>query len=241
MPRAKTRTPQLRDHVVRVALDTLAKEGVAGFTTRRVAADAATSTPAVYELFGDKAGLVRELFFEGFRLLRRDYDALDASDDPVEDLVRLSQLTRTFALANPELVQVMFSQPFADFDPGPDEARAGSEVRELIVGHVRRGIESGQVVGDATDIAHGLLALTLGLAGAELASRLGTSRASIDRRWDRATRALLRGYGPSGEGTRPRTAQARATREMAPSGVTGRVDRTSSRKATRRASGSDIT
>ena len=33
------------------------------------AAGAATSTPAVYELFGDKAGLVRELFFEGFRML----------------------------------------------------------------------------------------------------------------------------------------------------------------------------
>ena len=31
---------------------------------------AQTSTPAVYELFGDKAGLVREVFFEGFRLLR---------------------------------------------------------------------------------------------------------------------------------------------------------------------------
>jgi hypothetical protein len=28
-----------------------------------------TSVPAVYELFGDKAGLVREIFFEGFRRL----------------------------------------------------------------------------------------------------------------------------------------------------------------------------
>ena len=52
-------------------------DGIAGFTTRRVAQEAETSTPAVYELFGDKAGLVREVFFEGFRLLRRRFDELD--------------------------------------------------------------------------------------------------------------------------------------------------------------------
>jgi hypothetical protein len=37
VPRAKQRTPALRDHVLNVALATLAAEGVAGFTTRRVA------------------------------------------------------------------------------------------------------------------------------------------------------------------------------------------------------------
>lgn len=197
MPRPKTRTSELRDHVLQVALDTLASEGVAGFTTRRVAAGASTSTPAVYELFGDKAGLVRELFFEGFRLLRRHYDGLTPSDDPIEDLVEVTKLHRSFAAKNPELVRVMFSRPFADFDPTPDDARAGADVREFIVGHVRRAVESGALAGDPTDIAHGLLALTLGLSGAESSSRLGRSKASVDRRWDQSVRALLRGYGPA--------------------------------------------
>jgi AcrR family transcriptional regulator len=71
VPRAKQRTPALRDHVLQVAVELLATSGVAGFTTRRVARVARTSTPAVYELFGDKAGLVRGVFFVGFRLLRR--------------------------------------------------------------------------------------------------------------------------------------------------------------------------
>lgn len=180
---------------MRVALDTLASEGVAGFTTRRVAADASTSTPAVYELFGDKAGLVRALFFEGFRMLRRHCDELVPSDDPVEDLVAFTRLYRTFAQRNPMLVEVMFSRPFADFDPAPDEAKAGAELRELVIGHVKRAVDAGVLEGDPVDIAHGLLALTLGLAGAEASSRLGTSRASVDRRWDQSVRALLRGYG----------------------------------------------
>ncbi len=69
MPRAKQRTPELRDRVLEVAIATLGEEGIARFTTRRVAERAGTSVPAVYELFDDKAGLVRAMFFEGFRLL----------------------------------------------------------------------------------------------------------------------------------------------------------------------------
>jgi AcrR family transcriptional regulator len=64
--RRKLRTPELRDRVLDVAMVVLANEGAAGLTTRRIAQEAATSIPAVYELFGDKTGLVRELFFQGF-------------------------------------------------------------------------------------------------------------------------------------------------------------------------------
>lgn len=197
MPRPKTRTPELRDHLLQVALDTLAREGVGGFTTRKVASEAATSPPALYELFGDKAGLLREVFFEGFRMLRRDFDALEPSDDPVADLVRLVERFRGFVRARPVLAELMFSRPFAAFEPGPDEARAGSAVREFIVGRVQRCIDAGRLEGDATDIAHALLALSLGLANAEAASRLGTRKASVERRWSGAVRALLRGYAPA--------------------------------------------
>ena len=57
MPRAKQRTPELRDRLLEVAIATLSEEGIARFTTRRVAERAGTSVPAVYELFDDKAGL----------------------------------------------------------------------------------------------------------------------------------------------------------------------------------------
>lgn len=63
------------------------------------------------------------------------------------------------------IAQVMFPRTFAGFDPGPDE------------------------------VAHVLLALAQGLAAQETAGWLGTSRASMDRRWDLAIRAALRGIG----------------------------------------------
>ncbi|MBV8950013.1 MAG: TetR/AcrR family transcriptional regulator [Actinobacteria bacterium] len=196
MPRTKQRTPDLRDRLLQVAVDTLAKEGVAGFTTRKVAHQADTSTPAVYELFGDKAGLVREIFFEGFRMLRRRLDDVQCTDDPRADVAHLIQAYRRFVVDNPVLADVMFSRPFADFDPTPDDRTAGSDVRELIVGHVRRGIDAGVFAGDATDIAHVVVGLTQGLAAAEAARRLGTSKASVDRRWRLGVDAILDGLGP---------------------------------------------
>jgi len=175
----------------------LAADGVAGFTTRRIAQEAETSTPAVYELFGDKAGLVREVFFEGFRVLRRRLEPV-TTGDPRADLVAVMEGVRAFVTENPVLAEVMFSRPFADFDPGPDELGAGSLLRELIVARVRRCLDAGVLVGDETDIAHVLLALVQGLAAQETAGWLGTSPASVQRRWTLAVEAILKGLSAAG-------------------------------------------
>lgn len=70
----------------------------------------------------------------------------------------------------------MFSRPFADFDPGPSELEAGRAVREFVIGQVRRGVDARVLDGDETDIAHALLALTLGLASAEVSRGWGRPR-----------------------------------------------------------------
>lgn len=202
MPRAKQRTGRLREHIVQVAVAMLAADGVGGFTARKVAERAHTSPPAVYELFGDKAGLVREVFFEGFRLLGGRFATLPESDDPRADLISTVQAFRVFARDNPVLAQVMFSRPFADFDPGPAELQAGAATREFIVHQVRRCTDAGIIDGDEADIAHGLLALAQGLATQEAAGWLGSSRASVNRRWDLAVHALLAGLGRASPASR---------------------------------------
>jgi AcrR family transcriptional regulator len=197
VPRPKQRTPDLRDRVLEAAVTLLADEGVAGFTTREVARQAQTSTPAVYELFGDKAGLVREVFFEGFRLLGRSLGELAETSDPRADVAAVAATFRAFTLAHPVLAEVMFSRPFADFDPGPDELAAGAAVREFCVARVQRCVAAGLLAGDPTDIAHVLVALAQGLARQEAAGWLGRSAASVDRRWELAVRAVLDGLTPA--------------------------------------------
>ena len=160
-----------------------------------MAARADTSAPALYELFGDKAGVVRELYFEGFRQLASELAVLAESPDPEADLWSLAAAYRRFIRVNRELSEVMFSRPFTDFSPGPDELAETGSVRVLIVGRVRRCIEAGRLRGDETDVAHVLVALIQGVAFAEAAGRLGTSTESVERRWRLAIGAMLNGFG----------------------------------------------
>jgi AcrR family transcriptional regulator len=191
MPRPKQRTPALREHVLEVAGVRLAADGLAAITARGVAEDAGTSVAALYELFGDKDGLVRELFYGGFRRLRAELDAVRPTDDPVRDLREVMWAFRRFARANPALVTLMHGRPYDQFEPGSEERAVGTATRESIVGHVRRAVQRGRLHGDVGDLAHVLLATCQGLALQETAGWLGTSAASRNRRWELAADRLL--------------------------------------------------
>ncbi|MGY4712378.1 TetR/AcrR family transcriptional regulator [Mycolicibacterium sp. CBM1] len=194
MARVKQRTPELRDRVVDVAVSTLCQDGMSGFTTRRVAERAGTSVPAVYELFSDKDGLLRAVFFEGFRRLGRELTALPDTEDQLGDVRALIPVFRDFCLSYPALARVMFSRPFRDLDPDPDELAAAPTVREVLVGKVQRCVSAGLLRGDPVDIAHVLLALAQGLAVQEAGRWLGTTADSVNRRWDVGVRAVLDGF-----------------------------------------------
>jgi AcrR family transcriptional regulator len=187
----------LRDRVLQVAVAMLANDGVSGFTTRKVAQKADTSPPAVYELFGDKAGLVREMFFEGFRALRRSFDRLAETRDARADLVRVVEALRKFVRENPALSEVMFSRPFRRLRPRPFRPCRRSRSQNVSSSRrVRRCIDAGLLAGDETDIAHVLVSMTQGLAATEMAGWLGTSKASVNRRWSVAIEALLERPAP---------------------------------------------
>jgi AcrR family transcriptional regulator len=194
--RVKQRTPELRDRVVAVAVSTLCEDGMSGFTTRRVAERAGTSVPAVYELFSDKDGLLRAVFFEGFRRLGAELTAIPETADALADLQAVIPVFRRFCLDYPPLARVMFSRPFQDLDPDPEQLAAAPTVREILVGKVQRCVDGGLLSGDPVDIAHVLLALAQGLAVQEAGRWLATSADSVNRRWDVGVQAVLAGFGP---------------------------------------------
>jgi AcrR family transcriptional regulator len=193
MPRTKERTPELKDRLLRSAIARLEADGLTGLTIRQVAGDAETSAPALYELFGDRAGLVGAIFDEGFRRLADRLRKTRETDDPIADLRSCIAAFRAFVLANPAVAEVMFSRPFTDFDPGPEDLAAAQATQELIVARVRRCIDAGLLAGDPIDISHVLFALARGLAVQEAAGLLGSSAASRKRRWRLALDATLAG------------------------------------------------
>ncbi|CAJ1585424.1 TetR/AcrR family transcriptional regulator [[Mycobacterium] wendilense] len=195
MARPKQRTPELRDRVLSTAVEVLGQEGFSGFTTRRVAQRAGTSLPAVYELFTDKAGLVRAVYLEGFRRLALALLAVPETEAPLADLEQLIAAFRRFCLDYPALARVMFSRPFEDVDASPGDVRPDAPtVREILLARIRRCLDAGELAGDPVDIAHVLLALAQGLAVQEGGHWLGRSAASVDRRWTAGVRAVLRGF-----------------------------------------------
>jgi AcrR family transcriptional regulator len=164
------------------AIDTLAMDGIAGFTTRRVAGRAATSASAVYELFGDRSGLLREVYFEGFRRLRAALGA-EPTERPGRDLLELAMRFARWARANQAMMETMFARPFADFAPGARELEAVTSVRDLVVERVRRCVADGIMRGDPATLGHAVVALAQGLAAQERAGWLGNSTEAVERRW----------------------------------------------------------
>lgn len=195
MGRPKVRTAEARDDVLRCALDVLERGGPPAVSARRVATAAGTSTAALYEFFGDKAGLVRALYWEGFGALD---DALAAADagrggDARAALVALLAVTRSFARRRPLLFELMYSRPFAEFAPGRDDLAADASVYRRIVGAVRRWLIAEGSNASAREAAHVIVAAHRGFVMTELAGIAGSTTANVDARYRRGVAAVLDG------------------------------------------------
>ena len=162
-------------------------------TTRAVAAGAGSSQAAVNELFGGKAGLAGALFAEGFARLAGELRALESTGDPEADVLELALAVRSFAHRCPHLYEVMFSRPFAEFRPGPQEARAADDIYRLVVGRVAVLLGPCRAEGAAKDVAVGMFAIVQGLIAHEASGLLGGSPESADRRFRFVLTAALRG------------------------------------------------
>jgi AcrR family transcriptional regulator len=86
----------------------IVEHGVDALSLREVAADAGTTTRAIYTLFGSKDGLLGALGVRGFNLLQRAIETLQATDQPGEDLVEVALIFRRFALDHRAVFEIAF-------------------------------------------------------------------------------------------------------------------------------------
>ena len=195
MARPKLHDDSLRMVILDQASVLFADEGPGALTVRRVADAASTSTAAVYDLFGDKNGLVRTMFVEGFRRLAVHFDAVPVTDDPMSDLRNLGLACRASALTNPQLYELMFGCPFPDFRPTDAETTEALGTFETLVAGVVRCIDAGVLrAEDPLDVAMTLFALVHGLASLEQRGWLGDAD-NAERRWTIALDAVQTGLG----------------------------------------------
>lgn len=100
--------PDNRTTLINAAARLVAEGGPRGLSARRVAAEAGTSTMAVYTYFGSMSAIVGEIVHDGFARLQHLFDLVDRTDDPVADMALLGRIYRYNAVTNRHVFEVMF-------------------------------------------------------------------------------------------------------------------------------------
>ncbi|GAA4843578.1 TetR/AcrR family transcriptional regulator [Pseudonocardia benzenivorans] len=104
-----TEAPTLRLRMLRAAEQQLAASDDNDVSTRAVCEAVGVGQPALYRIFGDKAGLLAALVDHGFERYVERKRALETTDDPVADLRAGWDDHIAFALENPAVYRLMFS------------------------------------------------------------------------------------------------------------------------------------
>jgi AcrR family transcriptional regulator len=182
----------LRATVLDAASGLLAEVGPEALTVRRIAARAGCSTMGLYTSFGGKNGVVDALYADGFTMLRKRLETIEATSDPLADLRLGCAAYRAMALEHPTYYRVMFDRAVPDHEPPPESLANCLRTLGVLEHHVQRAIDSGRFRGDTVEIAHAIWATCHGLVSLEL-HELGRPPKAFAERFTFAIDALLAG------------------------------------------------
>ncbi len=168
MPRPKVYDDDLRRRLVSRAALMMAENGPSGLALRQLAAAEDTSTTAIYSMFDDRAGLIREVGRTAAVSFVAAQRAVPETDDPFADLLSLGRAYRGWALAHPALYLVLMA-PAAPgmhhFDAAIPDSEAADPLRviilRLIEARVFPQLDPNMLLGIIWASVHGFVALEL--------------------------------------------------------------------------------
>jgi AcrR family transcriptional regulator len=188
--------PKNRAVLVDIAARLISEDGPSALTARRVAAEAGTSTMAVYTHFGGMSGLVREIVHEGFARLQQLFDQVEQTSDPVADLALTGLAYRRNAISNGNVYGVMFgSASLAGFALTDEDRQYGRFTLTRVVDHASRCIEAGRFRReDPVLVAHQMWLAVHGTVSLELGAYLAGPY-DADRCFEAQLISLMTGQG----------------------------------------------
>jgi AcrR family transcriptional regulator len=192
--------PRIHDEATAEALldaaeQIVAADGPDALSMRRVAAEAGTTTRAVYSLFESKEGLLVALGNRAFQILGSWINEYPRTSDPTADLVNsIIENFRRWALEHPALFRIAF-QRIGELPPELTERFRPARLKALadLVEMVSRalGLEGGLTNPEVRDATITIDALCEGLALLELRDGLPPDHA--EEIWREAFVALISG------------------------------------------------
>lgn len=197
----------LRERLLQAAAARVFDHGIASLSLRSLAADAGTTTAAIYTLFGNKAGLHSALYERAIAHFSAELGRVALTTDPTEDVVQLGLAYRRSALADPHGYRIMFGDGSHPLEIDSNLAKRAATTFTSLLDAVRRGVAAGQFVRSppADAIATSLWAHVHGLVTIELGTLTPPEAGDIGQLAEPAIRAAVRGWAA------PTGGQAQAT------------------------------
>jgi AcrR family transcriptional regulator len=134
-----------RRHILEAAAGILEREGAQAVSTRSVAAAAGIRAASLYQLFGDKDGLLAALAIQAFDQYLAEKHTVAPTADPVEDMRRGWDVHVDFGLRHPAAYLLMFGTD----RPGRRPPAAG-EAHDLLLTFLHRVAAAGRLRVPAT-------------------------------------------------------------------------------------------
>jgi len=167
-----------RRKTVRAATRLFAAHGYQSVTMRRIATELGTSPMAPYRYFDNKAEIFAMVRAEAYRRFANDQEAaFRAAAEPLQRLLRMREAYVRFALRHADEYRVMFELHQEPEGRYPRLAAESHRAFAALENAARLAIEARVIEGEATTVAHLLLAGLHGIVSLHLAGKLTMGRA----------------------------------------------------------------
>lgn len=153
-----------REAILKAAMRTFAEKGFAGASTREICASAGVTKPVLYYHFRNKQHLYEELMIDSFGQYRKTLLKASTTRGTLrERLIRMVYADFRAGRDDPFTLRFVLRMIFS---PGEqhtyfDYVREMESQRKIIAGVIREGIESGEIRGDAHELATALMGIQL--------------------------------------------------------------------------------
>lgn len=145
-PEAKLQHAEmLKLNIIEAAATIMQEQGPDAVTIRRVAEKMECSTKIIYNLFGSKDGLARQLYLEGCKLLAAAFEEVPAQADLQQYLRELAEAYWQFSKNHTSYYMLMFGGAFGDFKPGADSLQATITALQQLITIISQAIEQGLI------------------------------------------------------------------------------------------------
>lgn len=195
MSERASRTPshQVRDEVIRAAIEILDTDGPDAFTVRAVADAAGVASMAIYNHFEGMNGLLDALWNKGFEGLAA---ALGVTTGHVRsDLVAAGHNYREYALTHRGLYTVMFLHTFKHFEASAEGSYNAAKAFQVLENLVKNAQRDGLFrAGNSVDMAQLVWSTCHGFVALEIKGE--NFSAQLDENYDALLNMVLDGLRP---------------------------------------------